>query len=82
MTLQKAIRIGELLTGIKSGMKHGGWLPWVEKNLPFEHDTATRYMRIYERRDEITHNAKFGITDIYKLLSDGGRELQVEKFTQ
>jgi hypothetical protein len=28
-SLDKAIRIGELLTGIKSGLKHGEWLPWI-----------------------------------------------------
>ena len=68
-TLASAIRIGQLLTEQKDSLKHGQWLPWVKENLPFEHDTASRYMSVFARRDEITHNAKFGLTDAYRLLS-------------
>lgn len=67
-------------------LKHGSWLPWVEKNLPFDDSQARRYLSVFNRRDEIsnresTHDLTF--TDAYKLLSDGGgRELQVEKSVQ
>ncbi len=30
VTLEKAIRIGELLAEQKAGMDHGTWLPWME----------------------------------------------------
>jgi phage N-6-adenine-methyltransferase len=68
-TLEKAIRIGELLVGQKATLKHGQWLPWVKENLPFEHATASRYMGVYARRDEISHNEKFGLTEAYRLLA-------------
>ncbi|MEI6392950.1 MAG: DUF3102 domain-containing protein [Verrucomicrobiota bacterium] len=70
-TLDKAIRIGALLTEQKAQLKHGKWLPWVKDNLPFTEDTAQRYMRVYSRRSEIPHDAVFELTDAYRLLSDG-----------
>ncbi len=82
MTLQKAIRVGELLTGIKASLKHGEWLPWVEKNLPFDERTARRYGGIFQRRDEFKSDtmSDLQITDAYRMLSGVG-QLQVEKFT-
>jgi signal recognition particle subunit SRP54 len=47
-TLDKAIRIGELLTTVKAQCKHGEWLPWVQANLPFSERTAQNYMRAAE----------------------------------
>jgi len=48
-----AIRIGELLTMQKQQLKHGEWLPWVRECLPFSHDTATNYMKLYEHRAKL-----------------------------
>ena len=39
-TLEKAIRIGELLTEQKQNLKHGEFTSWVENNLPFTERTA------------------------------------------
>jgi hypothetical protein len=78
-SLDKAIRIGELLTEQKAKLKHGQWLPWVKENLPFEHATASRYMSVYVRRDEISQREKFGLTDAYRLLS-APAEPEVELF--
>lgn len=39
------IDCGCLLRQIKRGLKHGDWLPWVEKAFPFTPRTAQRYMR-------------------------------------
>ena len=80
MTLQKAIRIGELLTGIKASLKHGDWLPWVEKNLPFSDQTGRNYIRLWEKRDDPKFKTVLNFRDAYRLLSGGG-QLQVEKFT-
>ena len=50
--LDKALRIGELLTGIKDEVKYGEWLPWVEENLPhISERSIQRYMSLYRRRD-------------------------------
>lgn len=72
MTLDKAIRIGELLTGIKSSLKHGQWLPWVKSNLPFDDSQGRRYMAVFRNRDQITnresaHDLTF--SDAYRLLA-------------
>ncbi len=53
MTLDKAIRIGELLQEQKAGLKHGEWLPWVKENLPFSERLARDYMRFYNKREEL-----------------------------
>lgn len=77
-TLEKAIRIGELLADIKCGMKHGQWLPWIQEHLPFDRMTAFRYMRLHERRRQIEEvikcNTKLQLTDAYKLLAAGDKE--------
>jgi hypothetical protein len=71
-TLDKAIRIGELLTAQKDSLKHGEWLPWVKQNLPFSEDTAGRYMGVYRKRDRIPQRAEFQLTDAYRLLAETG----------
>ena len=34
-SLEKAIRIGELLSEQKDSLKHGEFIPWIKDNLPF-----------------------------------------------
>jgi hypothetical protein len=48
-----AIKIGELLAGHKASLPHGEWTPWVNQNLRFNADQAARYIRVFERRDEL-----------------------------
>jgi len=77
-TLDKAVRIGELLTDQKKECGHGKWLPWLEGNVEFDRRTATNYMRIYGERDKwetISH-----LTDAYRLLaaSNGSDEPELE----
>ena len=52
-----AIQIGELLTEAKAGMVHGTWIPWVDANLKFKSDQASRYMRLAGYKKEIEANA-------------------------
>lgn len=67
--LDKAIRLGELLTQQKASLKHGEWLPWIEQNLPFDRATAANYMRVYDRREELKCKTVLHLTDAYKLLA-------------
>ena len=53
MTLDKAIRIGELLTAQKTECGHGNWIPWIENNLPFSERLVRDYVRFYDRREEL-----------------------------
>lgn len=67
-TVDKAIRVGELLTAQKARCKHGQWLPWVRQKLEFEHATASRYMSCYERREELKLLTVRNLSDAYKML--------------
>lgn len=52
ISLKKICAIGELLIEQKEELKHGEFGPWVDKNLPFTHRTANRYMEIYKNWGE------------------------------
>jgi len=68
MSLQKAIRIGELLSKAKDELKHGEFIPWIEKNLSFTDRTARRYIRIFENQDKVLQAGN--ITEAYKILEE------------
>jgi hypothetical protein len=88
MTLDKAIRIGELLTEQKTGLKHGAWLPWIESNLPFSERTAQDYMRFYDRREELKSASVADLRAARKLLAplpeteETGSFSEIMKLTQ
>ena len=73
-TLDKAIRIGELLAQQKSALKHGQWLPWLKANVEFSHKTATSYMHLWDRRSEFETVSNLGLTDAYRLLAGDRQE--------
>jgi Protein of unknown function (DUF3102) len=49
-TIERAIRIGELLSAQRALCKHGDWLPWLKANVNFDQKTAHNYQRIYKNR--------------------------------
>ena len=51
--LEKAIRIGELLTVQKATLDHGAFLPWIEESLPFGSRQAQNYMTLFARKEEL-----------------------------
>lgn len=52
MSVQKAIRIGQLLTEQKEFVGHGLFLNWLDANLDISERTARRYMSLYDHRNE------------------------------
>jgi hypothetical protein len=78
-SLEKAIRIGELLTEQKASLKHGEWLPWCRDNLKFGQNSVNRYMMVFGRQDEIPHNDEFGLTEAYRLLSQPAQDSDSEE---
>ena len=52
-TVQDAIKAGEILTGVKDKLAHGGFLPWIEQNCVFGNKTAERYMKVFEHKGKI-----------------------------
>jgi hypothetical protein len=68
-SLKKAIRIGEILTSQKQSLKHGEWLPWIEKNLSFTVRTAQNYVRCWERRADLNTQSVAYLSDAIRLLA-------------
>lgn len=52
MSVNKAIRIGQLLSEQKKEMQHGDFLPWLESNFEMSERTAQNYMRLFYYRDK------------------------------
>lgn len=75
MTLDKAIRIGELLTEQKTSLQHGEFSPWIKANLPFTDRTVRRYMQVYENRKLLKTDTVSDLSEAYKLLEAPKQEL-------
>lgn len=65
-SVQSAIRIGEILTEAKGGLKHGEWLPWIKEHLPFSDQTARNYMRLHEHKDKF--KTVLSLKDAYQMM--------------
>ena len=81
-SLEKAIRIGELLSEQKAALRHGEFTAWITRNLPFTDRTARSYMRVYENRDRLKTESVSDLTTAYRLLAapqpkQGGGVLEV-----
>jgi hypothetical protein len=53
MSVQKAIRIGELLTEQKEIVGHGLFIQWIESNLDISTNTVERYMKLFAYQNKI-----------------------------
>ena len=82
LSLEKAIRIGELLAEQKESLKHGEFTPWVKANLPFTDRTARNYMGLYRKRDLLKTETVSDLTSAYKLLAAPKTELEEAKVSE
>ncbi|MBL7188161.1 MAG: DUF3102 domain-containing protein [Phycisphaerae bacterium] len=73
-SLDKAIRIGELLREQKASLKHGEFIPWIEANLPFTDRTARNYMRLNENRGLLKTENVSDLRSAYALLASPAQE--------
>jgi hypothetical protein len=69
-TLDKGIRVGELLTNIRSTLKHGEWLRWCEANLPFDSRTARNYTRVFNARGILKLENVSNLSEAYSFLAE------------
>lgn len=53
MTVQKAIRVGQLLSEQKEFVGHGNFVKWIENNLDIDDNTVYRYIKLYSYADKI-----------------------------
>jgi len=67
-SLDTAIRIGELLNAQKKELGHSNWQEWVVKNLPFKIRTATNYMKLHRKREELKTANVADLSAAYKWL--------------
>ncbi len=56
--IEHARRCGEMLIKVKSSLKHGGWLPWLNANITFSESTAQRYMQVASRWDDLQQKSR------------------------
>ena len=68
-TLKKAIRIGELLSQVKSELPHGECLPWTQ-NLPFSLRTAQHWMGLFANRKDPKFANLANLSQAIKLLAE------------
>ena len=68
-TLDKAIRVGELLTAQKAELKHGEWLPWLEANCGFTERTARNYIHVFANSDYLKTESVSDLTHAYDTIS-------------
>jgi len=69
-SLEKAIRLGELLTEQKASLKHGEFTGWIKDNLPFTDRTARNYMRLYRERYRLKTETVSDLKSAYLLVFD------------
>lgn len=70
MSLEKAIKIGQLLTEQKTELKHGEFTPWMKDNLPFTERTARNYMKLFQEKHRLKTETVSDLTSAYRLLSE------------
>jgi hypothetical protein len=70
-TIEKAIRIGELLTEQKSMLKHGEWLSWLAAHVEFDQAQSWRYMKVFDERENPKLCAAHNLKHALNLLADG-----------
>jgi hypothetical protein len=73
-SLEKAIRIGQLLSEQKEALKHGEFIPWLESNIPFTDRTARNYMKVYRERDRLKTETISDLKGAYALLASPQEE--------
>ena len=68
-SVEYAWKIGKSLTRAKELVKHGEWLPWLER-MEIERTSAHRHMRLYEGYPEMLQIATFeSMTDALRALN-------------
>ena len=81
MTLDKAIRIGELLVKCKADIPHGEWMQWMKDNLEFSRFSAERYMKVYEHKAEVKMSSLLNLWEAEQALVEHKPEKRAEEET-
>jgi hypothetical protein len=82
LTIENAIRLGELLSHQKELLGHGAWGDWVDENLPFSSKSVQRYMKLYANREHLKNDNVSYLGEAYKLLTDSKDEPDQENIEE
>jgi hypothetical protein len=66
IAVEKAIRIGQLLTEKRNICAHGEFLPWLQANVQFSQKTAYRYISLYANREKVVRVTN--LAEAYRLV--------------
>ena len=72
-SLQKAMRVGELLCRVRAS-RRGKWLDWLEQNVSFSRRTAYNYLSCFDRRESLQMLQITDLSEVYALLNAPKRE--------
>ena len=61
------IGTGRELAAVKEEIPHGEFMPWIERNFQWSHDTANNYMRAFERFGKFRNVSLFDASAMYLL---------------
>ena len=70
-----ALAAGDLLIKAKALVRHGEWLPWLEKNCNCTRQMAANYMRLAANGKRVLH---LGVRDGLKLLAGGEESVHLK----
>lgn len=66
---QKALKLGELLTGVKAVLPHGEFGRWIEDNCNFSIRAGQRYIKLNDEKQFLLENGINSLAASYKLIS-------------
>jgi hypothetical protein len=81
ITVDKAIKLGELCVEQKKDVGHGNWETWLVDNMPFSKATARNYMMVYRNRELAKTLTISVLTDLYSQLRAFKRKRKQEEIT-
>ncbi len=77
MSVEKAIKIGELLTEQKEELKHGQFLSWIETNFEMSNRTVEKYMNLFHHQNKIEFSSN--LQEAYKKIKTIEKQEKIQK---
>lgn len=69
-SLQRAIKLGGILSDYKDTVGHGHFVEWINTSLPFSERTSRNYMSLFRHKDKIQEQKITSLLQAYKLISN------------
>jgi hypothetical protein len=80
ISVEKALKIGELLTKQKEQLGHGEYLKWFDNsNIDFDIRTAQRYMLLFKNLDKFKYDNVSFLNQAEKIIDNKTKKIEKEK---